>query len=67
MTEKARNVTLRDAMVAEEIRLNEKLKELEQTGPMSNVWITVKDALNEIKAALRFDPFLVCNKILMIF
>ena len=55
MAEKTRNVTLRDALITEEVRLNAKLKELEQSGPMSNLWITVKDALNEIKAALRFE------------
>ena len=55
MAEKTRNVTLRDALITEEVRLNAKLKELEQSGPMSNIWITVKDALNEIKAALRFE------------
>ena len=53
LAEKATNAQLRNVMHAEEARLSAKLKELEQMGTMSNKWITVKDALNEIKAALR--------------
>lgn len=52
-TEKQRNITLREALQAEEVRLTEILQELSQSGSMSTKWITVKDALNEIKAALR--------------
>ena len=53
--EKQRNITLRESLQAEEVRLSEILQELSQSESMSTKWITVKDALNEIKAALRWE------------